>query len=130
MKTVVSAPHVIADLLPAFVPYSLVLAGFAGFVVWNGGIVLGKKTQGRLETLNADRLSGDKSNHVPVFHVPQFYYFIGFCSLFGWPALVTGKGGLRTLFRDIWGRMFGNKRYLDEKQGFSMDTERAFFSFL
>lgn len=43
VKTVASAPHVIADILPAFIPYSVVVAGFAAFVVWNGGIVLGKE---------------------------------------------------------------------------------------
>jgi alpha-1,2-glucosyltransferase len=37
-----SAPAVLADILPSFVPYTLVLAAFGGFVVWNGGIVLGK----------------------------------------------------------------------------------------
>jgi hypothetical protein len=29
------------ELFPAFVPYAIVLALFGGFVVWNGGIVLG-----------------------------------------------------------------------------------------
>ncbi|KAK7694275.1 hypothetical protein QCA50_001456 [Cerrena zonata] len=93
VKTVASVPHVIADILPAFIPYSLVVAGFAAFVVWNGGIVL-----------------GDKSNHVPVFHIPQMYYFLGFSSLLGLPALVDGRIRARTLVQDIWKRMFGSKR--------------------
>ncbi|CCM00335.1 uncharacterized protein FIBRA_02365 [Fibroporia radiculosa] len=86
-------PGVIPEILPSFVPYALVLVGFGAFIVWNGGIVL-----------------GDKSNHIPALHVPQLYYFTGFATIFGWPALITGKGGLRGLARDIWGRMFGNKR--------------------
>ena len=27
-------------------------------------------------------LLGDKSNHVPAFHVPQIYYFVGFATAF------------------------------------------------
>ena len=42
VKTVLSAPRVITDILSAFIPYSVVVAGFAAFVVWNGGIVLGR----------------------------------------------------------------------------------------
>lgn len=36
-----TAPRILPDILPAFVPYTLVLAAFGAFVVWNGGIVLG-----------------------------------------------------------------------------------------
>lgn len=42
-------------------PYLSLLAGFMGFVQWNGGIVL-----------------GDRSNHVPVLHVVQLFYFVAF----------------------------------------------------
>ncbi|KAG5648241.1 hypothetical protein DXG03_006199 [Asterophora parasitica] len=70
VKSVLSAPGVLVDILPSLVPYALVLAIFGAFVVWNGGIVL-----------------GDKANHVPAFHVPQLYYFIAFTTAFGWPAL-------------------------------------------
>lgn len=42
-------------------PYLGLLAGFMGFVLWNGGIVL-----------------GDRSNHVPVLHVVQLFYFVAF----------------------------------------------------
>lgn len=41
VQSIKSAPKVIFDLLPAFLPYTLVLAAFGAFVVWNGGIVLG-----------------------------------------------------------------------------------------
>ncbi|CAL1696250.1 unnamed protein product [Somion occarium] len=92
-KSIASAPHVVLDILQNFVPYSLVLAAFAVFVIWNGGIVL-----------------GDKSNHVPAFHIPQLYYFVGFASLFGWPALISGQEGIRGLLWNIWGRMFGSRR--------------------
>jgi hypothetical protein len=36
-----SVPRVLPDMLLNFVPYALVLIGFAGFLYWNGGIVLG-----------------------------------------------------------------------------------------
>ena len=36
-----SVPWILLDILPSFVPYTLVLASFGAFVVWNGGIVLG-----------------------------------------------------------------------------------------
>ncbi|KAI0639061.1 glucosyltransferase [Trametes polyzona] len=91
--SVLSAPRVIPDILLNFVPYALVLVAFGAFVVWNGGIVL-----------------GDKANHVPAFHVPQLYYFVGFATAFGWPALLSGKGGISALSRDVYARMFGNKR--------------------
>ncbi|KAG0353341.1 glucosyltransferase [Podila minutissima] len=42
-------------------PYLGLLAGFVSFVRWNGGIVL-----------------GDRSNHVPVLHVVQLFYFVAF----------------------------------------------------
>ena len=32
---------ILPDILPPFIPYALTLALFGGFVIWNGGIVLG-----------------------------------------------------------------------------------------
>ncbi|KAH9919109.1 glucosyltransferase [Fomitopsis serialis] len=90
VHSVITFPRVLLDILGAFVPYALVLAGFGAFVVWNGGIVL-----------------GDKSNHVPALHIPQLYYFVGFATIMGWPALISGKGGLYALAREVWKRMFG-----------------------
>ncbi|KAF8202972.1 glucosyltransferase [Pholiota molesta] len=92
LKTLKSAPKVLAEILPAFVPYTLVLAAFSAFVVWNGGIVL-----------------GDKANHVPALHVPQLYYFVAAATFFGWPVLISGKLGLKGLAHGVWGRMFGGK---------------------
>ena len=37
-----SAPQIVPVIFWDFIPYAFVLAGFAGFVKWNGGIVLGK----------------------------------------------------------------------------------------
>ena len=66
--------------------------------VWNDG---------RRHSYN---ISGDKSNHIPAFHVPQLYYFVGFATAFGWPALVSGKGGVLGLAHEVRARMFGSKK--------------------
>ncbi|KAJ7139732.1 glucosyltransferase [Mycena epipterygia] len=91
-RLISSVPKILGDILPAFVPYALVLGLFGVFVVWNGGIVL-----------------GDKSNHIPSFHIPQVYYFAAFSAAFGWPVLISGEGGARGLVREVGQRMFGNK---------------------
>ncbi|KAL1707042.1 glycosyltransferase family 59 protein [Schizophyllum commune] len=83
-----SLASLLPDILPAFVPYALVLAGFGGFLVWNGGIVL-----------------GDKSNHVPAFHVPQLYYLISCATAFCWPTLLRVPGLPSRILR----KMFGGK---------------------
>ncbi|KAI8871239.1 hypothetical protein GQ42DRAFT_144905 [Ramicandelaber brevisporus] len=49
-----------------------VIAAFAWFIVWNGGIVL-----------------GDKSNHVAAIHLPQLFYFVSFACGIGLPYLLT-----------------------------------------
>jgi len=92
IRSILSVPKILPDVLPSFMPYASVMALFAAFVKWNGGIVL-----------------GDKSNHIPVLHVPQLYYFLAFSTLFGWPALVSGDGGARALIREVQKRMFGGK---------------------
>ncbi|KXN83632.1 Dol-P-Glc:Glc(2)Man(9)GlcNAc(2)-PP-Dol alpha-1,2-glucosyltransferase [Leucoagaricus sp. SymC.cos] len=79
-----SLPGVLPDILPSFLPYLLVLLAFGAFIIWNGGIVL-----------------GDKSNHIPAFHIPQLYYFIAIATFFGWPALVSGPQGVLNLIHDV-----------------------------
>ncbi|KAK0478532.1 glucosyltransferase [Armillaria novae-zelandiae] len=88
-----SAPAVFPELLRSFVPYMFLLGFCVVFVMWNGGIVL-----------------GDKSNHVPVVHIPQMYYFAAFATAFGWPILIAGDRGVVGLFGDIRNCMFGSKR--------------------
>ncbi len=113
IHSVLSAPRVLPDVLVNFVPYALVLAAFGAFVVWNGGIVLGMCIEfSATGSTLTQQFVGDKANHVPALHVPQLYYFVGFATAFGWPALVSGRGGILALGRDIYARMFGNRRYL------------------
>ncbi|SRR5712671_1532010 len=54
--------------------------------------------------------SGDKSNHVPSFHLPQLYYFIAFATIMGWPALISGDRGWKMLANDVQDRICGNRR--------------------
>jgi len=93
IQSILSAPKILLDILPSFMPYASVLALFAAFVKWNGGIVL-----------------GDKSNHIPSLHVPQAYYFFASAAIFGWPALISGDGGAYGLLCEVLTRMFGTKR--------------------
>lgn len=44
VQSVLSAPTIIPDIMSSFIPYASVLASFAAFVKWNGGIVLGEST--------------------------------------------------------------------------------------
>ncbi|KAK5988111.1 Dol-P-Glc:Glc(2)Man(9)GlcNAc(2)-PP-Dol alpha-1,2-glucosyltransferase [Cladobotryum mycophilum] len=52
-------------------PYIAILISFAGFVVWNGGVVL-----------------GDKSNHVATIHLTQMLYIWAFFAFFSLPLFV------------------------------------------
>ena len=89
----------------------LVLAVFAALVVWNGGIVLGKIYQSTyVFPLNSRTFQGDKSNHIPVLHIPQLYYFIASTTFFGWPILISAPDGILGLTRGVWSCMFGNRR--------------------
>ncbi|GAA5944807.1 hypothetical protein JCM3775_007314 [Rhodotorula graminis] len=67
-RSALQHPTALVPVLGAYLPV-FVLA--AAFVVWNGGIVL-----------------GDKSNHVPTLHVPQLYYCVSFATVFFAPHLV------------------------------------------
>ncbi|KAG8994174.1 glucosyltransferase [Tulasnella sp. 427] len=94
---IISVLTVIAErktVLPLLPPYIAGFLAFLGFVVWNGGIVL-----------------GDKSNHVPVIHIPQVYYGVAFATAFGWPILFTGRHGVFRLLKNIYLRSFWTKWY-------------------
>lgn len=55
-------PRLISNLYP-FIILSIF---FTAFLIWNGGIVL-----------------GDKSNHLATLHIPQLFYFFSFTAFFG-----------------------------------------------
>ncbi|KAL0262922.1 glucosyltransferase [Diplodia seriata] len=52
-------------------PYTALIALFGGFVAWNGGVVL-----------------GDKSNHVATLHTPQMLYIWPYTLFFSFPILL------------------------------------------
>lgn len=58
------------SLLAALSPYLTLLALFATFILWNGGVVL-----------------GDKSNHIATLHLPQLLYLWPLITFFSWPHL-------------------------------------------
>ncbi|KAJ1976756.1 glucosyltransferase [Dimargaris xerosporica] len=49
----------LGQLMPFLWPYGMVGVAFMGYLLWNGGIVL-----------------GDRSHHLAGFHIPQFYYCV------------------------------------------------------
>ncbi|KXT17038.1 hypothetical protein AC579_4353 [Pseudocercospora musae] len=61
----------LSQLVQTLMPYLTTLAIFAGFIVWNGGVVL-----------------GDKSNHVATINLPQMLYLWPFLAFFSWPLLL------------------------------------------
>ncbi|KIW66555.1 hypothetical protein PV04_05878 [Phialophora macrospora] len=68
-------PQLLLDLWPQL----CLLLSFAGFVVWNAGVVL-----------------GDKDNHVATIHLPQMLYIWPAIVFFSWPVLLP-------LFSDLLG---------------------------
>lgn len=90
LKTV-SQPRQLFSLVQALAPYITLLALFATFVLWNGSVVL-----------------GDKTNHIATLHLPQMLYLWPFITFFSWPMLypyllllpistIAQLPGLRTL---------------------------------
>ncbi|CAE6445262.1 unnamed protein product [Rhizoctonia solani] len=102
-----SVPAILPSLIQTIWPYVVPVAGFASFVFWNGGIVL-----------------GDKSNHTPTLHVPQLYYFVAFASLFGFPVLISAETGIMSLIGEVTRRMFGGTRLQELILGLESKTDR------
>ncbi|KAE8227334.1 hypothetical protein CF319_g184 [Tilletia indica] len=73
--------------------YSPVIISFAAFLVWNGGIVL-----------------GDKTNHVAALHFPQLLYFAAFTVVFGWPAIASTTPSLKHLLARSLRNLVGDWR--------------------
>lgn len=59
-----------SKVLRAMAPYIMLLISFALFVIWNGSVVL-----------------GDKSNHVATLHLPQMLYIWPYIVFFSWPVV-------------------------------------------
>ncbi|CAO3649578.1 unnamed protein product [Mucor fragilis] len=67
-------------VLPAIWTFLLGMVSFAAFLVWNGGIVL-----------------GDRSNHVAGLHFPQLFYYSSFLSFFAAPWTLYLTSALKLL---------------------------------
>lgn len=76
----VTAPAHLMAVVVATWPYLLVAAGFAGFMVWNGGIVV-----------------GDRTSHEACLNFPQIFYFLSFTLLFSLPVTLCHQRALRFL---------------------------------
>ncbi|KAF2278056.1 alpha-1,2 glucosyltransferas-like protein alg10 [Westerdykella ornata] len=59
------------SLINAILPYLALVVVFVAFVLWNGGVVL-----------------GDKSNHIATVHTPQMLYFWPYVFFFSFPLLL------------------------------------------
>ncbi|KAK1988870.1 DIE2/ALG10 family protein [Colletotrichum cereale] len=76
-------------------PHITIMALFAGFVFWNGGVVL-----------------GDKSNHVATLHLPQMLYIWPLFAFFSFPLfLPSAIGVLRSIrgFASVFSRKTDRK---------------------
>ncbi|KAM4037527.1 dol-P-Glc:Glc(2)Man(9)GlcNAc(2)-PP-Dol alpha-1,2-glucosyltransferase isoform 1-T2 [Anomaloglossus baeobatrachus] len=67
-------------------PYLLLVLCFLGFMVVNGGIVV-----------------GDRSNHEACFHFPQLFYFFAFTLVFSFPVF-TSFQKITEFVRSVWRR--------------------------
>lgn len=72
ISVVIAAMRSPLIVLKVILPYSALLALFGAFVAWNGGVVL-----------------GDKSNHVATIHTPQMLYLWPYIGLFSLPLLLS-----------------------------------------
>ncbi|OBR02330.1 DIE2/ALG10 family protein [Colletotrichum higginsianum IMI 349063] len=71
-------------------PHITVMALFAGFVAWNGGVVL-----------------GDKSNHVATLHLAQMLYIWPLFAFFSFPLFLPSAIGLLRFLRGVFAAASG-----------------------
>ena len=76
-----------ALVLRTALPYITLVALFIGFVIWNGGVVLGKLIF-RSKHMQHLISIGDKAAHVATLHVPQMLYIWPYFVFFSAPILV------------------------------------------
>jgi alpha-1,2-glucosyltransferase len=69
-------------------PYLILLGLFAGFVVWNGSVVLGKFFEESFGTSSQLIVVGDKSAHTATIHLPQMLYIWPYIAFFSAPLVV------------------------------------------
>ncbi|KAF2672799.1 hypothetical protein BT63DRAFT_421010 [Microthyrium microscopicum] len=67
----------VGPLILSLIPYGVISSAFGAFILWNGGVVL-----------------GDKSNHVATIHSPQMLYLWPFLLFFSFPVAVPSALGM------------------------------------
>ena len=82
MAGVASVP----DVLWSLGPYLVTLGVFVQYVLWNGGVVLGKQNS-YAYGFSYSRLKGDKENHVVSIHLAQMLYLWPSFTFFSLPLL-------------------------------------------
>ncbi|KAM5173094.1 dol-P-Glc:Glc(2)Man(9)GlcNAc(2)-PP-Dol alpha-1,2-glucosyltransferase isoform 2-T2 [Mantella aurantiaca] len=81
-------PRNIATLLRLTWPYVTLVLGFLVFIVLNGGIVV-----------------GDKSNHEACLNFPQLFYFFAFTMVFSFPIIISAQK-ISDFLKFIWKHPF------------------------
>ena len=87
ISTVVAALSKPLLVLKVAIPYAILLVLFAGFVAWNGSVVLGKRYSSILG-LTELTSKGDKSAHTATIHLPQMLYIWPYFAFFSLPLLL------------------------------------------
>ncbi|KAF3039175.1 glucosyltransferase [Didymella heteroderae] len=100
LTTAIAALRYPLKVLRAIIPYVVLLVLFAGFVAWNGSVVL-----------------GDKSAHTATIHTPQMLYFWPYIALFSAPILV---GPLFTCVAHMFPAQLGVKLGVRRKSSYAI----------
>jgi alpha-1,2-glucosyltransferase len=88
LTVVISALRKPLLVLQVALPYLILLGLFAGFVLWNGSVVLGKQFEDGLNIGNQLTTVGDKSAHTATIHLPQMLYFWPYIAFFSAPLVI------------------------------------------
>ena len=76
----------VPDILWSLGPYVVVLGVFVQYVLWNGGVVLGKQSSYAYGS-HTHTLQGDKENHIVSIHLAQMLYLWPCFTFFSLPLL-------------------------------------------
>ena len=89
-------------------PHITVMGLFAGFVLWNGGVVL-----------------GDKSNHIATIHLTQMLYIWPFFAFFSAPLLISSVLSYISMPYQFITHYIGFRRLLTSSQPKPTSTDKA-----
>lgn len=83
LRAFLTAPSIFWDIFPVSVPYLLVVGLFALFVVWNGGIVLGKFLWNSSHLFELTFRQVTSQTMLPLFMCLRSTTLLGFRQLWG-----------------------------------------------